>query len=294
MKEIWTIRSLISWTTQYFSDKGCQSPRLDAEILLAHTLKCQRIDLYLNPDKPVQATERELFREYVKRRAAREPVAYIIGSKEFWSLEFLVDENVLIPRPETEELLGVVIERLSDIPNPLILDLGTGSGCISVVLARELSSAMIIAVDTSPKAINIARRNAENHSVSDRITFVHSHWFDAMSGTITENSLTAIVSNPPYISRDQYETLQPEIVSYEPEIALVGGDDGLDAYRSIVGQSHRWLTRNGWVFFEIGDEQNSKVENILAEHHFKSIESMKDASGRYRIVMGKRDAGTTN
>jgi len=166
---IWTIRQLIAWTVPWFTDRGIESPRLDTEVLLSHALKCQRLDLYLNPDAPVTEVERDEYKLLIKRRAAREPVAYIVGHKEFWRRQFFVDRRVLIPRPETETLIETALELVNGNPGSLIADLGTGSGCIAITLAAECQDARVIATDVSSAAIDVAILNAKDLNVTERM-----------------------------------------------------------------------------------------------------------------------------
>ncbi|MCD4652362.1 peptide chain release factor N(5)-glutamine methyltransferase [bacterium] len=287
MKDLWTVRALTNWTTSYFAEKGIVSPRLDAELLLAHALQCLRLDLYLTPDKPVNDRERTKFRGFVKRRAKREPVAYILGKKEFWSRDFLVNSKVLIPRPETEHLIEVVLEIVKSIEKPFLADIGTGSGCIAITLALEIEDARIVAGDVSMEAIEIAKQNAERLNASETIYFGCGSWFDSFSGIAEEESFDIIVSNPPYIPEDKMLMLQPEI-KYEPEKALNGGNTGLAAYYYLADQGFRWLRPGGSIVLETGDNQSNTVSTILSEHQFDSIAVVQDATGKDRIVTGRK------
>jgi len=288
MKDLWTVRSLISWTTQYFSENGIVSSRLDSELLLAHALDCRRLDLYLSPDKPVDVKERKRFKEFVKRRAKREPIAYILKKKEFWSRNFYVTPSVLIPRPETEHIIEVVMDRLTNVDHPLIADLGTGSGCIAVTLAAEIKSIKIIATDISEEALRIARQNADTHNVTEKILFLNESWFTKFPAVASAGTFDLIVSNPPYIPIEEIQLLQPEIRFHEPVTALDGGKEGLKPFHQIAEESIKWLKPDGSLVLEIGDKQGDALQKILAENHFESIELVRDLAGKNRIITGRK------
>lgn len=286
MSPAWTIRTLIAWTAQWLSGHGISSPRLDAELMLSHALHCQRLDLYLHPDKPVTEAERAIFRSFIKRRAHHEPVAYILGYKEFWGRNFDVDSRVLIPRPETETLIETAINKLKNNDDCLIADLGTGSGCIGVTLALEFPGIRVIASDISSRALDVAKRNAVTLNVTDRIIFCQGHWCDVFPAVTNPYSLEMILSNPPYISSDELPALQPEIVKFEPSIALEGGKDGFKAYESLVKDAGYWLKSGGWLIMEIGCMQAETVKRYLTDASFVSIECIQDGTGRDRVVSG--------
>jgi release factor glutamine methyltransferase len=284
MASAWTIRSLITWTTQWLCRHGIASPRLDAELMLSHALHCQRLDLYLYPDKPVTEAERVVFRSFIKRRANREPVAYILGYKEFWGRTFEVDSRVLIPRPETETLIEVAITKLSKTDTCLIADLGTGSGCIGVTLASEFQGIRVIASDISGGALEVAKKNAAKSDVADRIIHCKGDWCDIFPTVTTPCSVELILSNPPYIPSADLHKLQPEILKFEPSIALEGGKNGITSYEKLIKDAGHWLTSGGWLIMEIGCRQAETVQRYLTDASFVSIECKQDGTGRDRVL----------
>lgn len=284
MTPIWTIRNLISWTIPWFDNHGVQSSRLDAELLLAHALDCRRLDLYLNPDKPVTEAERTRFKSLIRRRAAREPVAYIISEKEFYGRIFHVDRRVLIPRPETEALIETALKYASDRSVPHIVDLGTGSGCIAVTLALEIPDTHLLAVDQSRDAIAVAIENSTRHDVADRILFREGNWFEPLTDLAAPKTIDLVVSNPPYIRHDELQKLQPEITRYEPRLALDGGSDGLQPYLQIASGAKYWLKSGGCLILEIGHDQGDAVRQILANTEFGTISIFKDLAGLDRVI----------
>ena len=284
MEEGWTILRLIQWTTQYFSSKGIEPSRASAELLLAHALGMERLQLYLNYDQPLKPEELTRYRESVRRRAAREPAQYITGRQEFWSLEFEVNPAVLIPRPETELLVEKALSLLTGIQDrsPLILELGTGSGAIAVALAHEHASLQLVAGDISPAALVVARRNARRHLVDSRIHFVA---MDLCQGLALTPVFDLIVSNPPYISDSEFSELTPEISCYEPAAALRGGPQGLVLIRDIIADAYQYLRPQASVLLEIGQGQSA----ILAEEfahplHYEPARFHPDYSGIMRVL----------
>ncbi|MFQ5901668.1 MAG: peptide chain release factor N(5)-glutamine methyltransferase [Thermodesulfobacteriota bacterium] len=323
-KEAWTILKLIDWTTNFFKDKGISNPRLDTEVLLTQTLKLDRVGLYLNYDKPLTDKELFCFKELVKRRATREPLQYITGIQEFWSLEFRVGPGVLIPRPDTEILVeetlkeargmeqgargkgpdsGKIIESktikkdIAPCSMPLILDLCTGCGCIAVSLAKEFTNSIIYAIDTSEAALNIASQNAAIHKVADRITFLHGNLFEPLKGLklflsegkgMVVDSFDIVVSNPPYVRSEDIGTLDPEIKDFEPISALDGGRDGLEVIRSIVRWAPDYLKKEGLLIMEIAFDQAKDIEYIINEKQaYNSVSVLKDYSGKDRVVKAR-------
>lgn len=277
MEEKWTILKVLQWTTGYFTSKGIEQPRADAEVLLAHILGVERIQLYLNYDKPLTPGELARFREFVRRRASSEPSQYIVGKQEFWSLDFEVTSDVLIPRPETEILVEKALELAADRP-ALVLDIGTGSGAIAVSLAHESRKMFLIATDRSLPALKVARRNAARHSVADRVCFAQMDLMEALS---PNRQFHFIVSNPPYIAEAEFLDLAPEIANHEPHSALEGGDtDGLGIVRRILGDFRGFLKPGGSLLIEIGQGQAEILEKELTSEH----EFIKDYSGIKRVL----------
>ncbi len=285
MEELWTILKLIQWTTQYFGRKGIAQPRTDAEVLLAHVLKTERIQLYLRYDQPLQPRELAEYRDVVRRRGAHEPLQYITGRQEFYSLELEVTPAVLIPRPETEILVETALALLKEqgLSSPWVLDLGTGSGAIAVALGHENPQLRILAIDVSVAALAVARRNAKRHSLADRIHLVAMDLCQALSANLAVFDL--IVSNPPYIPTNDIPGLAPEISSFEPRNALDGGSHGLAVIRRIMDQAHRVLRPSGSLLLEIGQGQAQLLRDQTAAHPaYQSMEFIDDFSGIPRVL----------
>jgi release factor glutamine methyltransferase len=282
----WTILKLLQWTTTYFKEHGIESARIDAELLLAFALGLERIDLYLRYDQPLNPDELTRFRTMVKRRVAREPVAYILGAKEFWELEMAVGPEVLIPRPETECLVEAVLDFLKNENGPeapRFLDLGTGSGAIAMALARSCPTAQVVALYRSCAALALADRNRRRHHLEDRVDLVAGDWLAPFSDA--KARFDVVVSNPPYIPSGQIDGLQPEIVRYEPRAALDGGPDGLDCLTLIIGAAPALLSPGGAVFLEIGHDQFPSVQRLATESGaYRDVACRPDYSGLDRVA----------
>lgn len=287
MGRIWTILELINETTGYFKKKAIESARLDAELLLAHCLGLERIQLYIAFERLVTEAELSLFRQKVRRRASSEPVAYLIGYREFWSIKIRVQKGVLIPRPETELLVEEGIKLLGACDRETaVLDIGTGSGAIAIALAKEIKNTVIYADDISPAALDVARRNIAEQGLQERVRlacgngpapFKHCAQFDL------------IITNPPYINSSDIAALAPEIKDHEPVQALDGGDDGLAFYRQWIPQMPPLLRRGGWVVLEIGAEQSEAVSRLFRDAGaFADITVKKDHAGHTRSVIARR------
>ena len=248
----WTVGALLDWTAQHFVKKGCDSPRLDAEVLLAHALKLKRIDLYARYNEEIQEESKAKFRDLVRRRADGCPVAYLVANKEFYSLPFIVNQDVLIPRPDTECLVDVALRIGKKESWKLILDLGTGSGCIAIALAKSLPQVKVVAVDISAKALEIAAKNAVGNKVADRVSFVHGDLFAPLEKGLT---FDAIVTNPPYIPDNDIKDLDKDVKDYEPRLALSGGLDGFSVFDRILADAGSRLNIGGHLFIEIGSPQ---------------------------------------
>lgn len=291
----WTILKLLRWTTSYFQSHDIDSPRATAEILLAYALKLNRIDLYLQYDQPMFSAELAAFKSLIKRRANREPVAYIVGTKEFWSMDLSVTDKVLIPRPETEILVEKALALTGESnpsglpPDPLrILEIGTGSGAIILALAAERPDHLFFASDLSLSAIRQAKRNAKHHQIEDGVLFFNCDLFEGLKRR--SSPFHMILSNPPYIPTGDLDRLQPEIHRFEPRIALDGHQDGLFFIRQIIHQAHQHLEPGGHLLLEIGHDQKPMVENIIDDSdHYEDVVFTKDYSGYDRVVsMRKR------
>lgn len=284
----WTILELLKWTRDHFEAKGIDTPRLDAELLLAHALGCDRLRLYVEFEKPVTPEERASFRTLVRRRAEeRVPVAYLTGVREFWSLPLAVTPDVLIPRPDTETLVDAVLGRLPDRSAELaILDLGTGSGAIALALARELPRAAITASDLSTAALAVARKNAEALGLADRVRFVAGDGFAPLAG----ERFDAIVSNPPYVAEAEAASLAPEL-RHEPALALFAPGDGTALLRRIAAEAARHLRPGGLLALELAPAQARDVTQCLAAAGFAEIAEHRDLGGRVRAVSAIRREG---
>ncbi len=289
-KSTWTILDLIRWAEERFRQDGLSTPRLDAEVLLAEALEADRVFLYTHFDQPLQPGELARFRESIKRRLRREPMAYIVGHKEFWSILFEVNPDVLIPRPETEVLISESLRVWSAIGNPRkefqILEIGTGSGAISISLAKEIPEASIVATDISEKALAVAEKNARRNGVREMIHFLPGDLFDPVPQGKT---FDLIVTNPPYISSDHFSSLMPEVRDFEPRLALDGGEDGLDFYRRAVPRIGEFLRLGGWFLGEIGIGQAKGIKGIVGENTgLECIDFINDLAGIVRVLRARK------
>lgn len=281
MNEQWTITSILNWTRQYFGSKGIENPRLDAEVLLSHILGKDRLYLYTHFDQPLTAEELTAYREAVKRRAMRAPVAYITGYKEFMGLDFAVTPAVLVPRPDTEILVEAALARLGNLEAPLVADLGTGSGAIIVSVLCKLTTAKGKAVDISPQALAVAKNNAERLGVAERLTLYQGD----MLAPLTGQRFDALLSNPPYIPDRDIAGLSPE-VRQEPQLALKGGADGLSFYRRIVAQGADYLNPGGFIAVEVGIEQARPVAALAdGASRLDAAAIIEDYAGIERVVV---------
>lgn len=284
-KPIWTIAKVLDWTKQYFAEKGLENPRLDAEILLCSVLQCQRITLYVHFDQPLEEHELAQYRGYVARRAAAEPLAYILGRRAFMKYEFKVTPDVLVPRPETELLVECSAKLAGNIEAPEILDIGTGSGAIIVSLLDMLPKAHGTAVDVSPGALTVAGANAQKMGVDGRLTLVRSNLYAALP---EKAKFDVIISNPPYVPSRDIAALAAD-VRREPRLALDGGADGLDFYRRIIGGSGAYLKDNGFLAFEIGINQGEAVADLCRSHGYGLVAVRRDYAGIERMVFAAKE-----
>ena len=287
----WTILKLLNTTAHFFASRGIETSRLDAELLLGHCLKKGRVELYLQYDQPVMEEELERFRGLVKRRVKREPVAYITGIKEFWSLAFMVSREVLIPRPETEKLLEIALKIVPFLhqgpKGPLILDLGTGCGALAICMAKELKGrrAKILATDVSLGALRVARENALRLGYGGEVLFILADLFPPIS--VPEIDL--VVCNPPYIPTSQIRTLGPEIRDFEPWEAIDGGADGLALIERIIARSQESIKPRGVLILELDPYQADRVTEMMKSNGgFNSIRIHRDLEGRKRVVEAHR------
>lgn len=284
--EPWTIRRILEWTIGHLTDRKIETPRLDAEILLAHACGCRRIELYTRYDEVLGDQPRGVMRELVKRRAQHEPVAYLVGHREFFSLDFRVTSDVLIPRPDTETLVLELLDLAKSLDAPRILDIGTGTGCIAITAAVNLPTATVTAVDISAAALNVAAENAATHKVNDRVTFLESDLFAALGA---ESSFDMIASNPPYIAEEEWATLQPDVREHEPRHALLAGADGLSVFRPLIAQAVSYLVPGGHLLLEMDTAQADAVCGLLkAESQLQNVRTVNDLTGRPRVAVAER------
>ena len=278
----WTVRRILDWTIDHLRKNGSESPRLDAEILLAHARGCQRIELYTRYDEVMTDQQRAIMRDLVRRRAKAEPVAYLVGHREFFSLSFEVNSDVLIPRPETETLVLEAIEIANELKAARILEIGTGSGCIAVSIAKQCPGATIVTVDVSEAATSVARRNAQKHGVADRIEFRQGSVFDPIG---VDERFDMLVSNPPYVCSHEITELSADVRDHEPHLALDGGEDGLRYARTIIADGPAFLNPESVMLIEISPEQAGEVCECSQEvDDIDSCRALRDLSGTIRVM----------
>lgn len=281
MQQGWTVLGLLRWLTDYFSDKGISAARHDAECLLGAALAKDRVGLYLCYDQPLQADELDRIRPLVKRRAAREPLQYILGETEFWSLPLQVSPAVLIPRADTEVLVEEALARLRE-QSGSVLDVGTGSGAIAIAVAHD-SGQKVEALDVSEAALELARANVARNHLTERVLLRRGDLYRLDGGPYR-----LLLANPPYIARAELDGLMPEVAAHEPRLALDGGPDGLDAYRALAAQAPQRLVAGGWLLLEVGDGQAEAVAALLAAAGLSRIYQRRDYGGLVRVVGGCR------
>lgn len=278
-----TPRKLLPLAKKFLEERGVSSPRLDAELLLAHVLGIGRMQLYMDHDRPLTAAELDAYRELTRRRGLREPVAYLIGERGFWTLDLRVDPRVLVPRPETELLIEACLEFVGDDKDRelRIADVGTGSGAIALALASELPNASVLAVDISTDALEVAKANAEQLGLSERVHFVRGDLLSPLQGR--DSCVDIIVSNPPYIGEAERPDLAPEVDAHEPHVALFAAEDGMALIRRLIAQARVALSRDGLLLIEHGWRQGPAALSGALEH-FEEAETLRDLSGNERAV----------
>lgn len=280
----WHVLELLEWTTGYFEKHNIPNPRLDAEVLLGHLLEKSRLQLYLHFDMPVFQNDLDMFRELIKKRIARTPISYLTNHKEFMSLDFYVDERVLIPRPETEFIVETILKTNSDT-SQCILEIGTGSGIIATSLAVNKPEWDIIATDICKDALAVAEINRDAHDCGERITLLHGDMFDPIK-QLESVQYNWVVSNPPYVMTNDNNSLSPDVCEYEPHIALFAGEDGLSIIRSLIAEAPNYLHPEGKLIFEIGDTQAEPVKELFQEQSvYKKYRFIKDYADRDRVVL---------
>ncbi len=288
----WIVKDLLHVTAEYLGKKGIDSPRLTAEILLAYKLNVDRVALYLNFDQPLTENELSGYRTLIQRRTKREPLQYVTGTQEFWSLEFVVTPQVLIPRPETELLVEQAIEGLKAFPavenqTRRILDLGTGCGAIAISLAKEVQQTKIWATDISAGALKLARLNAEKHGATDKIRFIQGNLLEPL----LDQGVTfdIILSNPPYIAPEEFKGLSPEVRDYEPRLALDGREGGMHFIEKIISEAPALMNPGAWIMLEMAPGQTEKALGLIGQiKDYGEKTRIKDYSHLYRVVMAQK------
>ncbi|MBI4576271.1 MAG: peptide chain release factor N(5)-glutamine methyltransferase [Planctomycetes bacterium] len=297
-RETWTVRTILGWTAGFLEQRGSATGRLDAELLLARVLGCDRLRLFLDHDRPLLDGERDRFRELVRLRAEGRPVAYLLGEREFYSLRLAVDDRVLIPRPETEHLVDVALEWLARLAEqgrgrPRVLEVGTGSGCVAVALARQHAAVRVVATDLSRSALEVARANVAACGVGDRVRLLAADALEPFAGAGLEGrtgGFDLIVSNPPYVATSEREALPRDVREHEPPEALQGGPEGLDLYRRLAAGARRVLAAGGAVIVELGAGRRPQVERLFREAGFASSQVTRDYA-RVERVLTAREGG---
>lgn len=288
--DTWTIGRLLHWTSDYFQKNGSPTPRLDAELLLAHARGCDRIELYTAFDEEANEETRAAFRELVRHRAAGKPVAYLLGRREFYSLSFRVTPDVLIPRPETEFVVVELLDRAADSAGnkkPVrIADVGTGCGILAVCAAKHVPHCHITAVDISGSALEVARKNAAQHAVAEQIDFVEGNLLEDLDGSHT---FDFIVSNPPYVSETEAKQLARDVRDYEPRVALVAGPRGTEVIDRLIPQAAQRLVGGGWLIVEISPMiEKSVIDSLVRDGRFAPPQTVKDLARLPRVISAQR------
>lgn len=284
--ERWTVLKLLTWTADFLRRKGSESPRLDAEVLLAHVLGWPRISLYTHFEDLVSESDRGKYRELIRRRAEGAPVAYLVGRKEFYSLTLQVSPAVLIPRPDTETLVAEFLSQFKGQHAPRVADIGTGSGAIALACASQHRTAQLIAVDRSPEALAVARSNAETLGLTDRVEFREGDLLEPLAG---DSPFDAILSNPPYIPTDDIAGLEPGVRDFEPHLALDGGADGLEVVARLIAGAPARLVPGGQLILEIGSPQEDAVRELIAARpEFDLMPTIRDAANHPRVIRAVR------
>lgn len=284
-----TCLQILNRAVEQFRSAGVDRPRTNAELLLGAVLDTKKIDLYLDRDRILTLEQIDRFNRYIQERMAGKPLQYIIGSTEFFGLELKVNQSVLIPRPETETLVEVVLERLSEVHHPRITDLGTGSGAIAVALAKNLKGCSVFATDISPAALQVAKNNAERHGVDERIEFLCGDLFETPRDKNLEGMIDCVVSNPPYVSPGEFDNLPREVKDYEPIMALKTDEEGTLFHRKIIENSLGFLKQRGIVALEVGLGQAGQVADLIRNRkEYEKTEIKRDLGGIERIVIARK------
>ena len=291
-REAWTVRRLLEWTTPFFTRKEVDSPRLAAELLLSHVLKLPRIKLYTDYERVLSDKDLAAYRALVQRAAEHEPVAYLTGTAHFFNLEFEVNRDVLIPRPDTETLVENVLQlarHQSGMEAPRVLDLCTGSGCVAAAVAHHLKSATVLATDLSEPAVAVARRNVERLGLAGRVVVEQGDLYDALAKVVDVQPFNLIVSNPPYIPTGKIEALDRNVREYEPLAALDGGLDGLVVHRRILAGAAERLVPGGRLYLEIAYDQGELARELASGHpELDDVKVLKDYGGNDRVLTARK------
>jgi release factor glutamine methyltransferase len=283
-----TVFEILNWSTNYLKDHQIENARLNAELLLSQTLNLGKEGLYVRLHSPFREEEKEALERLIQRRISGEPLQYILGHQEFWSIDFKVDPRVLIPRPETELLVEQTLSILSESPfesTRFVLEIGTGSGAVAISLAKEVRDIFLVATDISREALILAKENAKSSGALHQIQFIHGNLFDPFRLLRKREPFDLILSNPPYIACSEIEGLAREVRDYEPMIALNGGEEGLTFYRNIISQAPFYLKKGGWLLLEVGQAQAEKVSEMIRKRgDFLTPQRLQDLSGIERVV----------
>lgn len=280
----WTVSSVLDWTSDYFNRSKVNEARLESEILLAKVMNCNRLALNLQKDKILSAKHLSSYKAYILQRKTRKPIAYILGEQEFMGLNFLVDTSTLIPRPETEILVEEAMNRVKG--KKLMIEVGTGSGNISVSIAKLSQLPKIYATDISLDALKVAQENVFRHGVAAKIVLKHGDLFKAIEGDGLAGKADIIVSNPPYIARNEFASLEPEL-KFEPQHALDGGEDGLDFYRSLAKDSKKYLKPGGFISVEMNSGKSMNIRDIFETTGYAIEAMIKDYAGLDRVLTAR-------
>ena len=277
----WRVIDLIEWAESYFEKKSFEKPRTEIEWLLCSLLDCERLDLYLRYDEPLSKSQLETLRDWVKRRLTKEPLQYITGACEFYGREFIITPDVLIPRPETERLIDIALTKLNAVKSPKILDIGTGSGCIAITMAKERPDAKVVGVDNSIRALKIAERNSIHLEVTE-YSFIEMN----ILKSTPKGMFDLLISNPPYISKKEIPELMKDVIGFEPESALTDYSDGLTFYKRFSEIAPKIVHNNSLLILEVGlKEHPQKVYDIFFDQGYTSIEIIKDYNGDDRVMV---------
>jgi release factor glutamine methyltransferase len=302
--ESWTTRKLLAWMAKAFEDKGLDAPRRQAEMLMAHVIGCERLKLYMDPDRPAAPLERDTLRGLVKRALADEPIQYLVGEELFFGMRFKVDKRVLIPRPSTQTIVEAVLQHARKNPDAgalresdagtgiMIADICTGSGCIAAALAKHLPGARVVATDISADALAVAAINIEAHGLSDRVDLLKGDGLDALRthpAAGRARSLHYLCSNPPYIPDDEWASVEPNVKDHEPTLALRGGPDGMDLVSRLIAGAPAFIEPGGLMLIEVADSRAERARSLAAAHpDLTNARVLKDSDGLPRVIVAER------